>query len=154
MVSYTLAVEVVNMKIQNRDDIKKISGYLHDATFSKNAIQYDDDKKDFTLEATRFMWEKCSSRRIFLFLYRLEAPWIKCVLKIKNVLNCQLIEDGDWENFEFGGMEVKENGSLLEIYTPYGLTVRLRINEISGEFEDIGLPIAKKTRSRIYSFRK
>ncbi len=154
MAPYTLAVELVSMKIQNNDDIKKVSGYLHDATFSPNSIQYQSDKKEFELEAIRFMWEKCFSRRVFLFIHRWEAPLIKCVLKFKNVLECQLMKEEDWEIFEFGGIEVKENGSLLEISTPYGFTIRLRISEISGELEDIGLPIAQKAHSKIYGFRK
>ena len=154
MVPYPLAMEVVSMKIQNTDDIKKVSAYLHDAIFSKNAIRYYADKKEFVLETTRFMWEKCVSRRVFLFIHRWEAPWINCTLKFKEVLECQIIKHDDLDFFEFGGIEIKENNALLEMFTPYGLTIKIRINEIDGEFEDIGLPFEKKMRSRIYGFRK
>jgi hypothetical protein len=154
MVPCTLAVELVSVKIRNSDDIKKVSRYLHDATFPKKAIQYHVDKKEFILEATRFMWEKCYSHRVFFFIHRWEASWIRCVLKFKNVLECQIINHDDLEFFEFGGIEIKENDSLLEIFTPYGLAIKIRVNKIDGEFEDIGLPLDKKMRSRIYGFRK
>ena len=124
----------MEIKINNLNDIEKVSSLLHDATFSKEDLHYNNEQKIFHLNATRFMWERTEKKGLFRTL---KAPWIKCKLELQEVLEYKINEYESVDTYEFSSIEVREK-NLLIIQTAVGIEIQLKIGEIKGFLQDIG----------------
>ena len=125
---------IMEIEISNLNDIEKVSNLLHEATFSKEDIHYNNEQKIFHLNAIRYMWEREERKGLFRTL---KAPWIKCKLELLEVLDYKIDEREKIDTYEFYSITVQAK-NLLTIQTVVGIEIQLKIDGIKGFLQDIG----------------
>lgn len=126
----------MRIEINCFDDIQRASRSLHDGIFARKDFIYYKDRKIFILDAVRFMWERVERKGIWIFKI-IKAPWIKCRLELKGVLEYKIKEYEKMYFYEFSSIEVDKNDKLF-LSTAAGIEIEMVIEKIEGCLFDIG----------------
>jgi hypothetical protein len=132
------------MHIDSRDSLQRVADYCHDAAFDTDRIDYDRDKKTFSLVLTREMWEKAEKERRILFLHRWKIPKIESVLTFYNVVDADIhIEDA--QDF-LVDIDYDAKESLVTLNCMIGTKLCLKVKGLEGTLEDTGKEYFNGTR--------
>jgi hypothetical protein len=112
------------MEIETLDDIKILSGEMHDSEFKLEDFGYDSEKKIFYLK-TRLP-EK-TSESFLLEFYNVEEY---------NPVNLEKIKMGNAMGGVFNKIKIRDNGLTLEIISQ-DLKILLKLSKLGGRFERI-----------------
>jgi len=66
-------------------DVPLLDGYLHDASFVPNDLEFDADAKTLRLPLDRICYEKAERRKVLLVFPVICFPGVECLLTITNV---------------------------------------------------------------------
>src|SRR5438876_1016294 len=99
--------------ITNDAALDAAAGYLHDAVFERNGIQYDATGGTLTIHLWREVLDEGKSERIFLFFYRWRFPHRKCILQFHGIETFQLKITDNLDHYQIRDMHFnREKGEL------------------------------------------
>ena len=88
------------------DDVPVLDGYLHDASFVPNDLEFDADAKTLKLPLERICYEKPERGKALFIFPVIRLPWIESLLTVTNV------QDVVWE-WKRGRDQHRDDGHML-----------------------------------------
>ena len=123
-------------------DVKDLSDLLHGASVDQARFVASGGRLRMELELTRAMAEQQRVVRHGMFK-RVRTPWVKGRMTLERIQEVTVQRVGDLgpDEFPLFACEAVPGGYQVVVTTPDGLRLSLALEQLSGQFHDVGTPI-------------
>ena len=123
-------------------DVKDLSEFLNGASIEQARVVSSGGRLRLEVELTRAMVEEQRVVHQGLFK-RMKTPWIKGRLTLHQIqdVTVQCVSDLPPDQAPLLSCDAVPGGYQLVVSAPDGLRLQLTLEQLSGQFEDLGAPI-------------
>lgn len=127
---------MIDLSITDSATLQRAAAYLHDAVFESEKIKHEKDTNKITIPVWREMYERTTSKRVFLFLYLWRAPHRRCILELEDVKSCTVHVTNTLDHYQMTGLKFNESTHELKIETACCIDILLKVNRLKGSLRD------------------
>ncbi len=128
--------------VDGPEGLREANDLLHDALFRFEDVRYDNHQGLLSLVLWRPVFELSRRRRVIPFLYRVDAPAVRCCLKVFSVKRA-LVHRSD-QSYRGHSLlnEIRYDPRRERLYFSImgPLKIELAVTDLRAELRDMGVP--------------